>query len=109
MRNILPHRPMSKREAIEAAQSALDATRAGYQVGTRSIVDVLVSQRALFAAIRDHANARYDYVTNMFKLKALAGMLSPKDIFELDSWLVAPTSPTLSRYQDTNGTSQGKP
>ncbi len=80
----------AQQEAIEAAQIALDATRAGYKAGTRSIVDVLVSQRALFEARRDHANARYDYVMDMLNLKALAGTLSPKDVDELDVWLVKP-------------------
>lgn len=75
--------------AIKAAASALDATRAGYKAGTKSIVDVLQSQRTLFAAIRDHANARYDYIIGTIKLKQLAGTLSPQDVYELDKWLVA--------------------
>lgn len=75
--------------AIKAATSALDATRAGYKAGTKSIVDVLQSQRTLFATIREHANARYDYVIDMIKLKQLAGTLSPQDIYDLDKWLVA--------------------
>lgn len=75
--------------AIKAATSALDATRAGYKAGTKSIVDVLQSQRTLYASMRDHANARYDYVIDMLKLKQLAGTLSPQDIYDLDTWLVA--------------------
>jgi len=73
--------------AIKAATSALDATRAGYKAGTKSIVDVLQSQRTLYAAIRDHANARYDYIIDIIKLKQLAGTLSPQDVYELDGWL----------------------
>ena len=74
--------------AISAAQSALDATRAGYKAGTKSIVDVLQTQRTLFAAMRDYANARYDYIIDMLKLKQLAGMLGPNDVYELDRWLI---------------------
>ena len=73
--------------AIKAATSALDATRAGYKAGTKSIVDVLQSQRTLFAVIRDYANARYDYVVDMIKLKQFAGTLSPQDIYDLDKYL----------------------
>jgi outer membrane protein len=78
--------------AIKAASSALDATRGGYKAGTKSIVDVLQSQRTLFATIRDHANARYDYIIDMIKLKQLAGTLSPQDVYELDGWLVEAVS-----------------
>lgn len=79
----------ARKQNIVSAQSALDATKAGYEVGTRNIVDVLQSQRSLFAAIRDYANARFDYVINMLKLKQQAGTLSPEDIYNLDKWLVA--------------------
>lgn len=82
-------RVKARKQNIVSAQSALDATKAGYEVGTRNIVDVLQSQRSLFAAIRDYANARFDYVINMLKLKQQAGTLSPDDIYNLDKWLVA--------------------
>lgn len=82
-------RVKARKQNIVSAQSALDATKAGYEVGTRNIVDVLQSQRSLFAAIRDYANARFDYVINMLKLKQQAGTLSPEDIYNLDKWLVA--------------------
>jgi outer membrane protein len=81
-------RVLAQQEAIGAAQTALDATRAAYRAGMKSIVDVLVSQRALFAARRDYASARYDYVLHMLKLKLLAGTIGPADIHELDGWLV---------------------
>jgi outer membrane protein len=84
------HRVKAEVLAIAAGSSALDATRAGYKSGIKSIVDVLQSQHTLFATMRDHANARYDYVMDMVKLKQLAGTLSPQDIYELDKWLVEP-------------------
>jgi len=84
------HRVNAQARAITAARSALDATRAGYKSGIKSIVDVLQSQRTLFATMRDHATARYDYVMDMLKLKQLAGTLSPADIYELNKWLVEP-------------------
>lgn len=82
--------------AITSAQSALDATQAGYEVGTRNIVDVLESQRFLFRALFDYSNARYDYVINMLKLKEQAGILSPQDIYQLNKWLQAPQPPSAS-------------
>lgn len=76
--------------AITSAESALDATQAGYDAGTRNIVDLLNAQRDLFRAQRDHANTRYDYVINSLKLKEAAGILSPTDIYDINKWLVPP-------------------
>src|SRR5699024_11750078 len=50
----------ARKKVIRSAESALEATQAGYEVGTRNIVEVLNAQRTLFAAKRDYANARYD-------------------------------------------------
>lgn len=90
----------AREQGIISAQSALDATQAGYEVGTRNVVDVLQAQRVLFTAMRDYANARYDYITNLFKLKQAAGTLSPEDLIGLNQWLVEPDSPTANTYQD---------
>jgi outer membrane protein len=80
----------ARAEAIDAAQNAVTATNAGYKAGTRSIVDVLLAQRALFSALRDHAKSRYAYIMDMLKLKQLAGTLSPKDIDDLNGWIAEP-------------------
>lgn len=77
----------ARKQAITSAQSALKATQAGYEVGTRNIVDVLMAQRTLFQAKRNFSNARYDYILSMMRLKQVAGQLSPEDVFELDNWL----------------------
>lgn len=87
--------------SITSSQSALDATTAGYEVGTRNIVDVLDAQNVLFAAQRDYANARYDYITNILLLKQEAGLLSPEDILRLERFLIAPPAPTATRRTDS--------
>ncbi|WP_342631822.1 TolC family outer membrane protein [Marinobacter alkaliphilus] len=76
-------------QTIISRRSALDATRAGYDVGTRNIVEVLDAERAYYVALRDYANARYDYVINTLQLKQAAGTLSPQDLIELNNWLSA--------------------
>jgi outer membrane protein len=86
----------ARRLAITSTRSAYDATQAGYEVGTRNIVDVLNVQQSLFFALRDYANARYQYVIDMLKLKNQAGIISPEDIYQLSQWLVPPDAPTLS-------------
>lgn len=89
-------RVKARKRAIKSTQSALDATVAGYEVGTRNIVDVLNAQNAVFAAQRDYANSRYDYVLNSMRLKENAGTLSPEDIAVLEAFLVEPEAPSAS-------------
>ena len=64
-----------------------DAYEAGYEAGTRTIVDVLAAQQALYGAKRDYANARYDYIFDSLQLKQIAGILSEDDITDINSWL----------------------
>ncbi|MEE8057913.1 MAG: TolC family outer membrane protein [Pseudomonadales bacterium] len=90
----------ARAQAITSTSSALDATQAGYEVGTRNIVDVLQAQRALYSSIRDYANSRYNYVLNMLKLKRAAGTLTPQDIYAINQWIVAPDAPTANQYQE---------
>ncbi len=71
----------------KSSKSALDATEAGFEVGTRTIVDVLNSQRNLYSAVRDHAQARYNYILNGLLLKQAAGTLSVKDLEQVNQWL----------------------
>jgi len=80
-------RVKARKQAITSAESALGATQAGYEVGTRNIVDVLAAQRSVFQAKRNYANARYDYIFAMMGLKEVAGQLSPDDIYQLNAWL----------------------
>jgi len=78
----------ARQQAIISAQSALEATEVGAEVGTRNVVDVVLSQRLLFQAQRDYANARYDYVMDTLNLQQAAGTLSPQDVIDLNQWLI---------------------
>ena len=80
-------RVQARAQSIVSAASALEATEAGYEVGTRNIVDVLLAQRTLFRAQRNYSNARYDFIISMMMLKKVAGQLSPDDIYQLNAWL----------------------
>lgn len=70
----------ARKQALVSAQSALDATQAGFEVGTRTIVDVLISQQVLFQAQRDYARARHDYLLNTLRLKQAAGTITVADV-----------------------------
>ena len=75
------------RQAVVSSQSALDAVEAGFQVGTRTSVDVLDAQRDLFQAQNDLAAARYDYIRNALGLRLAAGTLVPVDLDAINAWL----------------------
>jgi outer membrane protein len=86
----------ARKKSIVSSQSAVDATQAGYEVGTRNVVDVLNAQNTLFIAQRDYSNSRYDYIINMMRLKEQAGLLSPEDVYRLSSYLITPPPPTAA-------------
>lgn len=88
----------ARKQATVSTQSALEATEAGYEVGTRNIVDVLQAQRASYAAQRDYANARYDYILSSLKLKQLAGTLSANDLMDINKWLESPGPALASEH-----------
>ncbi|MDT8281669.1 MAG: TolC family outer membrane protein [Gammaproteobacteria bacterium] len=81
----------ARKQAIISSQSSLDATQAGYDAGTRTSVDVLISQRQLFDSQRDYSIARYTYLANSLALKGVAGTLTLNDIDAINKWLI--TSP----------------
>jgi len=74
-------------QAVESSRTALEATQAGFDVGTRTIVDVLDSQFALYRAITLFYQARYDYLMNVLRLKQAAGSLQIQDLENIDQWL----------------------
>ena len=73
------------KQAVLSSEKALEATQAGFEVGTRTIVDVLLSQRELFRAQRDHSRSRYDYLLNTLKLKQAAGLLAKTDVAAINA------------------------
>ena len=79
-------------KAIASAESALEATETGYEVGTRNVVDVLRAQDNFFRSQFDYADSRYNYMLSLILLKQRAGVLSPEDLIE------------LNRFADPNAT-----
>lgn len=82
---------ISRVEALKAAvisgESALEATEAGFDVGTRTMVDVLTATRNLTRARSDHSQARYDYLINGVRLKQAASSLSLDDLEAINRYL----------------------
>ncbi len=78
------------RQALESSRTALKATEAGYEVGTRTAVDVLESRRSLAVAETNYARSRYDYILNVLRLRLASGTLDSATLTEVNGWLNSP-------------------
>ncbi|MEX1220980.1 MAG: outer membrane channel protein TolC [Idiomarina sp.] len=74
-------------QAVVSAESALKATQAGFDVGTRTIVDVLDSTRNLFNARRNLSTARYGYIRQYLTLRQASGEISEADLSAINASL----------------------
>ncbi|WP_289116889.1 outer membrane channel protein TolC [uncultured Idiomarina sp.] len=74
-------------QSVVSAESALKATEAGFEVGTRTIVDVLNSTQNLYNAKRNLSEARYGYIRQMLRLEQAAGQLQENDLLAINSSL----------------------
>lgn len=88
-------RVQALRQALESSQTALKATEAGYEVGTRTAVDVLNARRTLVQAQTDYSGSRYDFIISIVQLRLAAGNLDRPQLEQINGWLgvAAPTSP----------------
>jgi len=67
-------------QSVVSAESALEAKSTGFKSGIQTMLAVLDAQRDLFAVRRDLAQARYDYLLNVLRLKQATGTLSENDL-----------------------------
>jgi outer membrane protein len=79
----------SLQQAVVSAESALKATEAGFEVGTRTIVDVLNSTRNLYNAKRNLSSTRYTYIQNVLALKRAGGIITEQDLKDINQGLMA--------------------
>lgn len=79
----------ARKTAMASSQLVAKASKASYSEGLRSMVDVLLAQRNAFANQQEYVNAQYDYLINVMRLKAAAGILTDKDLREMNMWLEA--------------------
>ncbi|WP_431224979.1 outer membrane channel protein TolC [Serratia sp. L9] len=105
------------KQAVVSAQSSLDATEAGYEVGTRTIVDVLDATTTLYNAKQQLSNARYSYLINQLNIKSALGTLNENDLMMLNGTLGKPIStapdvvapPTSAQDAYVDGSSTTRP
>lgn len=92
------------KQAVVSAQSSLDAMEAGYQVGTRTIVDVLDATTTLYNAKRQLSDARYTYLINQLNIKSALGTLNQNDLLMLNGALGKPISTSPDAVAPQNRT-----
>ena len=77
----------AQKQAVVSASTALEATKVGYEVGTRNIVDLLQAEKNLYSAEKNLANAKYDYLITTLRLHLAAGTLSPENLIAINNLL----------------------
>ncbi len=89
-------------QALDSSQTALKATEAGYDVGTRTSVDVLNARKVLVQAETDYANSQYDYIVSVLQLRDAAGTLDRAQLLEVNAWLTVdvPAAPANATPQN---------
>ncbi len=77
----------ARAQALASTQAGAEATQAGFEVGTRTAVDVLIALQNTYLAERNYARARYDYILNMLRLRRAAGTLEQGNLEAINRWL----------------------
>ncbi|MFT6914969.1 MAG: outer membrane protein [Motiliproteus sp.] len=66
--------------ALRAQQETLKLKQLGFESGLNTVLTVLDAERDLSSVRKDYAKARYDYLLNGLRLKALVGALIEDDL-----------------------------
>src|SRR6056297_1078648 len=77
----------ARQQALISAESALEATNSGFEVGTRTIVDVLIAEQRFFQSERDYSQARHQFILNQLRLKNVAGQIEEDSLVEVNQLL----------------------
>jgi outer membrane protein len=78
-------RVQALKQAMESSKTSLQATQAGFEVGTRTTVDVLEGQRQLYVTQGDYYKSRYDYLVTRILLEQAAGSLNADDLAKINT------------------------
>lgn len=76
-------------QTVKSSESSLEATQAGFGVGTRTIIDVLNATKSLYQSKQALSASRYNYILSMLQLKQAAGTLNAEDITLVNAGLIS--------------------
>ncbi len=74
-------------QAVRSAEVMVVSNRRSFEGGNRTLVDILNAEEQRVSALRDLANARYNYMISRVRLRALAGEADADAIEEVNGWL----------------------
>ncbi len=75
-------------QGVVSSLSAKELKVEGFKSGLDTTIQVLDAERDLYAAKRDLAKARYDYLINRLRLKQAVGTLSEEDLLEVSKLML---------------------
>ena len=71
-------------QALVSAQTAYESNKTGQEVGVRTNLDVLNTQQNVFQTRRDLAQAYFNYLLGILRLKAAVGSLDEQDVEDIN-------------------------
>ena len=74
----------ASKQTIKSRASALKAIKVGYEVGSRSVLELLNAQVAMADAELAYRFAQYDFVLTQLRLKFWSGEIAEQDLKHLD-------------------------
>jgi len=77
----------SGKASVDSGQKALEATRAGFEVGTQTFTDVLLAIQTLTQSESTYSQARHQFILNKLLLQQAAGAANFKDIQDINALL----------------------
>ena len=77
----------ANRASVESGQKALEATRAGFDVGTQTMLNVLNAIQTLTQAQSSYSQARHAFILNKLQLKQSAGTIDMPDLEAVNALL----------------------
>ncbi|HYD80958.1 MAG TPA: TolC family outer membrane protein [Paucimonas sp.] len=75
-------------KSVQSANLLVEATRQSIKGGVRINLDLLNAQQQLYAAKRDLAQARYNYLLSYLRLRNVAGTLTADDLHAIAGYFV---------------------
>ncbi|MGH8640626.1 MAG: TolC family outer membrane protein [Burkholderiales bacterium] len=77
------------KQAVTFSDAALKSVEISYEAGKRTIQDVFAAESSFYRALRDYADARYNYLLNIVRLKFVVGSLGVSDLEQMNTYLTA--------------------
>jgi outer membrane protein len=71
-------------QALKSAQVAYESNKLGQEVGVRTNLDVLTVQQNVFQTRHDLAQAYFNHILGLLRLKSAVGMLTEQDIEQVN-------------------------